>query len=327
MMLKKFRCLALVMVLILVFVNCTTFAAVKKPIKLVFGHVFPAEHFFVKSDHYFKELVEKNSKGKILIDYYPASQLGGGPEMMQATRSGAQQLDILSPEDLAQYWQKIGTLGLPYLFRDQAHHIKVAQRLTSLINQDELAAKTGMRVLSVRIRAPRQLTTKFPVNKLDDIKGIKIRVPGTPLMVALWKAFGTIPTSMSAEDIYTALATGVIDAQENPLPDIYTRKLYEQVKYCALTGHKRDLAMLVINEKCWRSLAAKQRKIIKNAAVKSAKMGCKDAIENENKYYKLLVKAGMKFTKPDVNPFMEKAKTVWSQFGDKGMLEKVEAIK
>jgi tripartite ATP-independent transporter DctP family solute receptor len=327
MMLKKFRCLFLIMALILVFITCTTFAATKKPIKLVFGHVFPADHFFVKSDNYLKKLIEKKSNGKILIDYYPASQLGGGPEMMQATRSGAQQLNILSPEDLAQYWSKIGTLGLPYLFRDQAHHIKVAQRFTSIINQDELAAKTGMRVLSVRIRAPRQLTTKFPINKLEDIKGLKIRVPGTPLMVALWKAFGTIPTSMSAEDIYTALATGVIDAQENPLPDIYARKLFEQVKYCALTGHKRDLAMLVINNKCWESLTTKQKKIIKDAAVKSAEMGCKDAVKNEKKYYNLLVKKGMKFTKPNVNPFIEKARSIWSQFGDKEVLKMVEAIK
>jgi tripartite ATP-independent transporter DctP family solute receptor len=324
-MLKKIRCLILGMLLILVVVSGTTFAA-KKPVKLIFGHVFAADHFFCKGDKYFKKLVEKNSKGQILIDYFPNSQLGGGPEMMQATRSGAQQLNILSPEDLAQYWPKIGTLGLPYIMRDQAHHLKVAKMLTSLVDPEELAAKTGMRVLNVRIRSPRHLTTNFPVNKLEDVKGIKIRVPGTAIMMAVWKALGAIPTGMSWGEVYTALATGVVDAQENPYDALYTAKVYEVQKYCAHTAHKRDLSMLVINNNCWNSLTAKQRKIIKDAAAKSAKMGIKDCLEKEKQYYNLLVKEGMKFTNPDIGPFRMRAKTIWSEFGDEEMIKKVEAL-
>jgi tripartite ATP-independent transporter DctP family solute receptor len=326
MMLKKFRCLALVMSLILVVIFGTTFAA-KKPIKLVYGHDFTADHFFSKGDRYFKELVEKKSKGTILVDFFPALQLGSATEMLQATRSNAQQITLTSPGALTSILPKIGTLELPYLYRDDAHQIKVAKRISSIIDQDAIAAKTDLRILNVRIRAPRHLTTKFPVHKLGDIKGLKIRSPENKLYMRLWQALGAVPTVIPMTDVYTALATGTIDAQENPFDSIYTWKIYEQVKYCALTAHIRSLSMMVINNSCWNSLTEKQRKIITNAAAKSAEMGFKDVEKDEKKCYNLLVKKGMKFTKPKLAPFREKAKTIWREFGDAELIKKVEAIK
>jgi tripartite ATP-independent transporter DctP family solute receptor len=327
MMLKKFRCLVLVMVLILVVVSGTTFAA-KKPLKLIFGTVFVPGHFFVNGDLKFKELVEKNSKGQILIDYYPASQLGSESEQMQATRSGAQQIyGGAGLSSFVAYWPKIGTFALPYLFRDQAHQIKVSKKITSIVDQDEFVAKTGVRILNVRIRAPRHLTTKTPVNKLEDIKGLKIRVPESKIFLATWAAFGAIPTVIPAADTYTALATGTVDAQENPLVSTYTLKFHEQQKYCALTAHFFDFTVMTINDKCWKNLTNRQRKILTDAAVVNAEMGNKDSQESEKKYYNLLVKEGIKFTKPDLTPFRERAKTVWSQYGDQELIDKIQAVK
>jgi tripartite ATP-independent transporter DctP family solute receptor len=326
MMLKKIRCLVLAMVLILVVISCTTFAAVK-PVKLVFGSVFPTDHYYVKGDLYFKELVEKNSKGKMIIDYYPANQLGGLAEMLQATRTGAQQIGMGSVGSLSTYWSKLGTFDLPYLFRDQKHYQKVAEKLTSVIDQKELVARTGMRILGVRLSSPRHLTTKFPVNKVEDIKGIKMRVGENAISQALWKALGTIPTVIPPADLYTALATGTVDAQENPLATTNSMKLYEQVKYCALTAHTRTIEPTLININCWNSLTKAQQKILSAAAAKSAAMISKAAVDDEEKYQQLLAKEGMKFTKPNLVPFREKAKTMWGQFGDAEMIKKIEAVK
>jgi tripartite ATP-independent transporter DctP family solute receptor len=326
MMLKKFRCLALVMALILVFVSSTTFAA-KKPIKLVFGTVFPADGFLSKGDQYFKELVEKNSKGQILVDLFPAYQLGSGKELFEATRSGAQQITTIGPGECVTIWKKMGTFDLWYLYRDDAHLMKVAKQITSTIDQDELATKVGFHILNVRRRSPRHLTTKFPINKLEDLKGVKIRAPESALFIASLRAWGAIPVTIPSSDTYTALATGTVDGQENPYDSIWDWKFYEQCKYCALTAHQRSIVMMVINAKCWNSLTAKQQKILNNAAAKSAEKGFKDVVINEKEYYNNLVKAGMKFTKPDLAPFREKAKTVWSQFGDQGLIDKIQAIK
>jgi tripartite ATP-independent transporter DctP family solute receptor len=326
MMSKKFRCLALVMALILVFISGTTFAA-RKPVKLVYGTCYPANSFISKGDLYFKKLVEKKSKGLIKVDFFPANQLGGGNELIQATRNGAQQLTIVSPGDCSIIMPSLATFDLPYFYRDEKHQLKVAAKINSVINPKKFAAKTGMRILNVRIRSPRHLTTKIPINKVDDIKGLKIRVPENKILNAIIKAWGGIPTVIPASDTYTALATGVVDGQENPFADIYQRKFHEQSKYCALTAHQRPIVMMVINNKFWKSLTVKQRKIITDAAAKNAEMGIKDVAKESEDSYNMLAKEGMIFLKPDLAPFKEKTETVRKRFGDQKLIKKINAIK
>jgi tripartite ATP-independent transporter DctP family solute receptor len=326
-MLKKFRCLALVLALILVVVSSTTFAA-KKPIKVICGSQYPADHLYIqKGDLLFKKLVEKNSKGQISVEVYPAKQLGSIPEQIQAVRSNAQQITFNPVGALVPYWSKLGTFDVPYLYRDQKHYLKVVNKFISLIDQDEMGAKAGFRILSVRIRTPRQLTTKFPVNKLEDIKGMKIRVPEDPISVALWKALGAIPTIIPAANMYTSLATGVVDALENPLGSIWVDKIYEQTKYCALTAHKFEINPVIISNEFWKSLTLTHRKIIQNAMNKVNKDVNQLYLMEGKRYKNLLVKKGMIFTKPDLAPFRERAQTIWKQFGDDEVIQKIQAIK
>jgi tripartite ATP-independent transporter DctP family solute receptor len=322
-MLKKSRCLVLTMVLILVVVSCNAFAA-NKPIKVIYGSIFTVDTYFWKSDLYFKELVEKNSKGQVLVELYSWNQLGSGPEMYQAVRSGAQHMVTSAIGELVQFWPKYATFDLPYLYRDKQHLLKVAEKFTSIINQNEMADKIGMRVVGMRIRAPRHLTTKFPVHKLDDIKGLKIRVPSQPTSVALWKVLGAAPTIIPS-GVYTSLASGVVDAQENPIES--TSKVFEVTKYCALTGHKSELVPIVANNNWWKGLKRAQRTIIVNALKKSNKMSNELALKAEEEAKIILKKEGVQFTEPDLRPFKEKAKTIWKEFGDEAIIKKIQAVK
>jgi tripartite ATP-independent transporter DctP family solute receptor len=327
MMLKKFRYLALAMALILVCVSCTTFAA-NKPIKIIYGHVWAKDHFYyTKGDLYFKKMVEKNSKGQILVEVYPASQLGSVSEQYQAVKSGAQQMTMSAVGELVPFWSELATFDLPYLYRDQKHFLKVADRFTSLIHVDEMAAKTGLRIVGTRIRASKQLLTRFPVNKLEDIKGLKMRVSQSSVAVATWKALGTVPTVIPGADVYTALASGTVDGLENPFDSIYTSKVHEPIKYCALTAHKYEVVPMVVCNKWWNGLTAAQKKIIQDALDKSNKSLVKITIEADEEYKNLLAKEGVKFTKPDGAPFREKVKTVWKEFGDENLIKKIQAIK
>jgi tripartite ATP-independent transporter DctP family solute receptor len=326
-MLKKFRCLFLVLVLILVVVSCCTVFAAKKPIKLAFGVPYAADHYCSKYDLMFKDLVEKQTKGQILVDFYPALQLGTVPEELQAIKMGAQQMFATSPGNIVTYLPRLATFDLPYIYRDQDHHIKVAKKFATLVGQDELVAKLGARVLGYYIDAPRHLTTNVPVNKFEDVKGIKIRLPEHPTSLALWKAFGAIPIVLPLTDVYTALATGTVNAQENPFVYIQTMRFYEVQKYCALTAHKREVGIILINDKCWKSLTKKQQKILTNVSNKCGQLKIQAAVDSNEALAKTLAKEGMQFTKPDLAPFREKAKTIWSQFGDSKLIKKIEAIK
>jgi tripartite ATP-independent transporter DctP family solute receptor len=328
MMLKNFRCLVLAMVLILVVFSCTTFAA-KKPVKIIFGHNWNTELYYAKGIDYFKKLVEKNSKGKILVEVFPGSQLGGPGELLQATKNGAQQM---TGSALGGYisglWPKLATFELPWLVDDYARASRIAEKFDSLIDPEELVAKTGVRGLGVFISSLRHLTSrKVPIKDLEDIKGLKVRVPEIPSFVAMWKALGAVPTVITNTEMYTALATGTVDAQESGLSLICSYKLYEQLKYCTLTAHQCGMYIMNINNNFWNSLTTKQKKIIQDAADKCSKFINKATIEDDKKCYRLLVKAGMKFNKIDRVPLMKKGKTIWRQFGDVELIKKVEAIK
>jgi tripartite ATP-independent transporter DctP family solute receptor len=325
MMLKKSRCLVLAMVLILVVVSCTTFAAAK-PIKIVLGSQTPSTkgNIHAKADRYFKELVEKKSNGQILVDIFFDAQLGSIPEQIQAVKNNAQQMTYTPLGEHVPFWSKLATFDLPFLYRDSSHLIKAF----NLIERDEIASQIGLRILGTpRIRLPRQLTTKFPVEKVEDIKGLKIRVPESPVSMAMWRAFGAIPTVIPFADLYTALATGTVDAQENPFESIIDGKLYEQVKYCALTGHKREGILISISEKFWKTLTKKQQKIILDAVTISNKSFNKEMLNAENDFKNVLIKNGMKFTNPDIASFRSKIKPVWSQFGDEKLIDKIQKIK
>jgi tripartite ATP-independent transporter DctP family solute receptor len=327
MLLKKSRCLVLAMVLILIVVSCNVFAAGKKPIKLVFGHVFATDHYYHKAVLEFKRLVEKNSKGQMLVDVFPASQLGGQKELMQATQSGAQHFWLDSLGALVTTYPKLGTFQLPYLVHEKKHYENVLKKGMSLLDEKELVAKTSVSIVALWARPPRYLATNFPVNKLKDIKGLKIRVPENPVYVAFWKALGTVPTPIPIADVYTALATGTIGAFENCLSDICSFKLYEPVKYFAYTSHMQEVMAIYINAKTWGSLTPAQKKILTDAGNKSGAMAKKDVDNGEKGYWDLLKKNGKIVTHPDLAPFIERAKTTWGQFGDPELIKKVQALK
>lgn len=298
-----------------------------KPIKLVYGNVYAADHFYAKADLFLKEELEKNSNGEMTLDYFPASQLGSEQEMLQATRNEGQAICQTTPGMLATFYPQIGTIELPYLFRDQDHYFKALSQIGTLVNEQEMIARTSLNILVCRARAPRQLTTKFPVNKLEDIKGIKIRVSEVPVRVALWKSLGTIPTPLPMGDVYTALATGTIDSQENPLDTIYSFNLFEQQKYVALTEHMREIQMLMINSKILNGLSDSQKRILADAAKKSAELANKFVMDADKDYHDQLAQKGVQFTTPDLTPFVNQAKTTWEQFGDKEIIAKIENIK
>lgn len=279
-----------------------------------FGNIYPVEHFYSKADMRLVDLIDKKSDGSIKFTYYPASQLGSEREQVEAVKLGSLGMTNTTPGLLASFYPRFAMLEMPYLCLNWEEYHKITESEWLLELTEELRNKTGIRILGWLDRAPRHLTTNFPVESPDDIKGLKIRVSEVPIRVALWKALGTNPTPISFGELYMALATGVVDAQENPLDTIVGAKLYEQQKYVALTAHMHEFICYIANDKWFNGLSSKQQEAITEAFSEHIPYVRKIVRSAEEESLKILKDKGIIITEPDRKLFMEKTKDVYKQF-------------
>lgn len=313
-----------IVVLSVLILSVSVFAAT--PITLTFGDVYAQGNPYTKADEYFVHLVDTLSNGELKIDFYPAQQLGSEREMFEATISGAQDITQTSTGTLATLYLPMTTLELPYIFPDQESYYKIADEIF-IKYRDEIIKNTGLHILCWRERAPRHLTTKISVESLNDIQGLSIRVSEVPIRMAYWKALGTNPIPIAWSEVYTSLATGVIDAQENPLDSTYSAKLYEQQKYVTLTGHMHEIVVIMINNDKWESLSLEHQGILTEAGYRSSVYSNMLINKGIEEYKQILIEKGMIFNTINKEPFIKVAKQVWEKYGDKEILKQIQSIK
>ena len=303
-------------------VAMTSFAAgpAKKPITLKLGHIQSESDLWQLGALKFAELVDAKTKGEVQIKVFPNSTIGNDRDMAEGLQIGSVDFALIAGV-LGNFEPSIQIMELPFLFKDEAHLRKV---MYGPIGDDLLARllkSSDIRGLAFWERGPRHLTTNKPVNSLDDIKGLKIRVPEIPPIIAAWKAMGTNPTPMAWGEVYTGLQQNVIEAQENPIPYIHAGKIYEVQKYIALTSHKFEYVMIAMSNKAWLKLSASQQKAITEAAAEATKYENKLVFEKSDDLFKDLQAKGMKVTRPDTTEWAKLARTVHKQFADKYGIE------
>ena len=248
----------------------SSFAAAEKPITIRIGHIMAtdqAHHFGALK---FAEIVSKATNDRIQVKVFPASQLGSATAQMGNVKMGSQEMFIESGSVGSRLENDFLVFLVPFLIRDHQHAQKVYSGAVGAELNKKLAKRQGIRVLTSNWdRAPRHLLTKIPVSKLDDLKGIKIRVPANPIFLKSWKALGASPTPMEFTEIYLGLQQGAIEGVELSLDFIYTQKYYEIAKNCALTYHFYEMASVFANEKFFQSLSPTDQKLIRNALVEA----------------------------------------------------------
>jgi TRAP-type C4-dicarboxylate transport system substrate-binding protein len=163
------------------------------------------------------------------------------------------------------------------------------------------------------MRTPRLLTTRRPVNSLEDLKGMKIRVPEMPARVALWRAMGANPTPLAFPEVFTGLQLGTIDGQENPIGLIFSSRFHEVVKHLALTNHVYGFMILTVAEDFYKSLTAQQKAWVEESAKEAAVFNDKYVKETEADFMGKVTKA-MTVSKPDVRSWREATKDVYKNF-------------
>lgn len=279
----------------------------------------------------FGKIVEEKSNGEMKIKNFHRGELGSEREMFSHMKSGAIEMGLSGSALIAAAAPEYGALDLPYLFLDQAHLRRVVSGPVGDNLKKKILETQGIRVLGFIDRAPRHLTTKSGkvVRKPDDLKGIKIRIREIPAQVEAWKALGASPVPMAFSELYTALQTGTVDAQENPVEVTFSNSFYEVQKNLILTGHVREVQWIIASEVFWSKLNEKQKNIILDAVGQACKNGDTLTWEKEAEIIKKMKEKNInviELTPEETRAFMDRVKSVPEKFKDKWLPGLYETI-
>ena len=220
----------------------------------------------------FAELVEQKTDGRIHIDVYHGGQLGDEKSVIESLQFGGIDFTRVSISPLAEFDKSLNVLQLPYLYKDAAQMWRV---LEGDIGENFLKGveKAGLVGLSWFDAGARNFyNSKKPVTKLEDLKGLKIRVQESQLMMGMVSALGASATPMAYGEVYSGLQTGVIDGAENNWPSYDSVSHYEVAKYYVLDEHTRVPEMQMVSKITWDKISPEDQKIIKECALESAKV-------------------------------------------------------
>lgn len=276
----------------------------------------------------YAQWVSEQTNGRVKIEIFPNEIIGSDKKMMDLVVEGTLDMNLALPGLAANYAPKLAVVELPFLFSSID---KVSAVLDGPIGE-ELAKdmpQKGLRLLAYWDNGLRQITNnRQPIEKPEDLKGLKFRTPESKMTMSIFKALGANPAPLAWNEVYFALAQGTFDGQENPVVNIHGAKLDEVQKYLSITNHKYEASPLIINEQVWQKLPTDIQQILKEGAVKFAVENRKLNQEVEGKLLADLEAKGMKVSRPDITPFREATKSVydeWTSVIGKELIDKAVA--
>ncbi|MDE2363541.1 MAG: TRAP transporter substrate-binding protein [Hyphomicrobiales bacterium] len=254
------------------------------------------------------EAIRKETNGAVDILFLPDSQLGTEADMQRQLRSGAIQFVIGSCSSLQQVVNVAGMPGVAYAFRDYDQLWAALDGELGAMTKEALA-KVGMIAFKCLDNGFRSVTTSVrPIHSVDDLKGLKIRVPPSRLLTSLFEKLGAAPVTISIGELYSALQTRVADGMENSLVQFVALKIFEVQKYCSLTRHSWDGLWVMTGDKVWSSLPAEQRRIIQRRFDEAVLAQQKDFARQDAELRPKLEALGLKFNDVDRAPFADSLK-------------------
>lgn len=262
-------------------------------IKAKLGTSLPDTHPQTIGARKFAEIVDKKSSGRIKITVYSAAQLGSDQQMQAALRGGTQEFTVPSTATLANLIKEFGVIGLPFSFANEKQADAVldgpfGQSLLSRLPEKDLIGlgfwENGFRNFT---------NSKRPINRADDLSGLKVRTMQNNLYIDLFNGLGANAVPMPVNELFTALETRAVDAQENPFTVVHAQKFYDVQKYLSTTGHAYDALVLISSKKFWDGLKPEDRTTIQDAAREATLFQRQTSRELNTRMRGELVKLGM----------------------------------
>ena len=256
-----------------------------------------------------KEMVDairKDTQGRVSIDIFPNNQLGSDSDMLSQIRAGGIEFFTLSGLILSTLVPVASISGIGFAFKDTDAALKATDGELGAYVRERIAKTNLVAMDKIWDSGFRQITSSTRAIKgPEDLKGMKIRVPSSPLWTSMFKAFDSAPTSINFGEVYSALQTKVVEGQENPLSIISTAKLYEVQKYCAMTNHMWDGFWFLANKKAWERLPADLRTIVARHIEAAAMKERADVAALNAGLQKELTDKGMVFSEPNPDAFRD----------------------
>jgi tripartite ATP-independent transporter DctP family solute receptor len=215
----------------------------------------------------FAAKLKELSKGQMLVDQYPGAQLGQEPQILQLVKSGDIDFAIVSSANTATISPQAGVMSLHFLFRSEDHNVKslgdpkVFEAIRDMIND----TVQGIHVIGLGSQGFRHLYGRKEIHKVEDLKGLKVRVQATATEDAMFPAYGAQTVHMPFGSVYTSLQTGVVDFAENAVNVYLINKHYEVAPILSLSEHEANNAILWISDKLWQSLSPEQKQWVLTA--------------------------------------------------------------
>ena len=277
---------------------------------------------------YMADRCNEISDGELTIDIYPSGQLGSEQQCVELLQIGSLAITNVSAAVMESFTEDFKVLGLPYVFRSKEHSFKV---LDGEIGKELLSSTEPfwIRGLCFYDAGSRSFyTINTPINRPEDLKGLKIRVMKSITAMEMVKAQGGSPTPISWGELYTALQSGVVDGAENNPPSFYTSHHYEVCKYYSLNEHTMVPDVLIVSLKVWKKLTDQEKKWLQQAADESVAVERKLWAESEKESLEIVKEAGVTIIHPDKEPFAEKVKELLDSYrGDEKIFDLITRIR
>jgi len=299
--------------------------------KLKFAHVYETAEPYHTQAVWAAGEIAKRTSNRYTMDVFPASALGNETQINQSLSLGTVDLIYTGQAFAARTHPPLSIGGAPYMFRDFNHWKKYSESAVLAELMDGYFKKGGNKPIAAFYYGVRHTTANKAINKPEDMKGLKLRVPDAPLYIMYPKVVGANATPIAFAEVYLALQNKTVDAQENPLPTILAKKFYEVQSHVNLTGHITEMLMTIVGGHVWGKLSAADKKAFEDVFKEAAEKSNAEIARSEQqlvsdfatKYGKTVVKSDRAAFKKVFTPFLVGKDVPW----DKALYDRVQAIK
>lgn len=287
-------------------------------IVLGYGEVNPEGHIMTESAHYFADKVGELTGGKVIVEIYPSGQLGDDARCYRSMEMGALDLYRGNSMSLVECGNPMmSALALPYIFQDRKHFWNVCKSELGREILDNVQDCTGMIGLAYLDEGARNFfTTEKPIRRLEDMRGLKIRVQDTSMMEDMVQALGAEPVPIAYAELYTALESGTVDGAENPPVSYYYNKFYKFAPYYVKDGHTYSPGVILVSEITWKNLKKEYQAALVEAAKETQEYNRKTIEAADQRAYAALEEEGVAVIEPeDPKAWSEAMEPVYQKYG------------